>query len=250
VGSITGADTDALPASCWNTRSETTDHCVLGPAGAPHTVAILGDSLAKNWVPGILAALSARPDWNVSIYAKVGCSYPSVPQYDTDGSVYRGCTDFLDRALGSIVAEKPDVLVLASALKGTLPGASSQAAIIARWSEGVGRTLDKVAGLGRVVLLTPPPEGVPLASCANRVSKPSRCSSEVTDVWRSFSRHAADQAASHGARFVDTSLWFCTPAGYCPAVIGTTPVRRDKVHMTNAYSQSLAPLLAGVLLPG
>jgi len=249
VDSITGADTDALPANCWNTRSEITHHCVLGAQGATHTVAILGDSLAKSWVPGLVAALSARPDWNLSIYAKVGCSYPSVPQFDTDGSVYQGCADFLDCALGDITAEKPEVLVLASALKGSLPGATGSTEVIDTWSVGVGRTLDAVQGLPHVVILSPPPEGVALASCANRISTPDRCASEVTDVWRSFSSHAAKEATSHGAQFVDTSLWFCTPKGYCPPVIGTTPVRRDNVHMTNAYSESLGPLLAGALFP-
>ncbi|MGV8967344.1 MAG: acyltransferase family protein [Cellulomonas sp.] len=250
VDTITGEDTNALPADCWNTRSEVSHHCVLGATDAPHTVAILGDSLAKSWVPGISAALSARPDWNLSIYAKVGCSYPSVPQYDTDGSLYSGCADFLHRALGDIAAEKPDVLVLASALKGTLPGATGSKAIIEAWSVGVGRTLDAAKEVQHIVILAPPPEGVPLASCANRISTPSRCSTEVSDVWRSFSSHADKEAASHGAQFVDTSLWFCTPTGYCPPVVGTTPVRRDNVHMTTAYSESLAPLLAGVLFPG
>ena len=54
-------------------------------------------------------------------------------------------------------------------------------------------------------------------------------------------------ATSGPARIIDPVTWFCTDT--CPTVVADTLVYRDSNHMTTAYSQALAPLLAAAL-PG
>ena len=60
---------------------------------------------------------------------------------------------------------------------------------------------------------------------------------------------AAEQkaAAATHTSFSDTHLWFCSANGYCPAFIGTTPMRWDGTHLTPAFAKSLGPELARVI---
>ena len=55
-------------------------------------------------------------------------------------------------------------------------------------------------------------------------------------------------ARAHGATFVDTTDWFCTPTS-CPAVIGDLLVLRDETHLTPPMAEFLAPLLDAALAP-
>jgi hypothetical protein len=50
-----------------------------------------------------------------------------------------------------------------------------------------------------------------------------------------------------GAVYVDPTSWFCY-RNTCPAVVGSTPVFSEGVHMTRQYAQKLAPQLAGAVL--
>ena len=55
-------------------------------------------------------------------------------------------------------------------------------------------------------------------------------------------------ARAHGARFVDVTDWFCTPAT-CPAVVGDLLVLRDETHLTPPMAEFLTPLVDAALAP-
>jgi hypothetical protein len=55
-------------------------------------------------------------------------------------------------------------------------------------------------------------------------------------------------ADAHGATFVDTTDWFCTPDS-CPAVVGDLLVLRDETHITPPMAEFLTPLLDAALAP-
>ena len=55
-------------------------------------------------------------------------------------------------------------------------------------------------------------------------------------------------ARSHGATFVDTTDWFCTPES-CPVVVGNLLVIRDETHITAPMAEFLGPLLEATLQP-
>ncbi|MET4147154.1 peptidoglycan/LPS O-acetylase OafA/YrhL [Arthrobacter sp. UYCo732] len=232
-----------LTDDCWNDRESVRNHCIIGPSSAPNSLVVFGDSMAMNWVPGLWAALKDNPEWNLSVYAKVGCPYADVPVLDTDGSMYENCDEFRDWAVSEIDGEHPEAIVLASALKKSLPGASAEE-LPRLWAEGVTRTLSQIE-YESPIILTAPPEGPSLLSCANRFSNPKMCESSITALWLATTE--ATESAAGKARLVDVRPWFCLPDGRCPAVIGTIPTRRDTVHMTDAYSARLAPVLREVL---
>ena len=47
---------------------------------------------------------------------------------------------------------------------------------------------------------------------------------------------------------IDTAGWYC-PDGVCPPQIGNVYIYRDQNHISNAYAESLAPLLWDTLFP-
>lgn len=240
-------ESSVLSEDCWNGREETHDHCILGDPSAPNTLAVLGDSIAMNWTPTLWLTLKNRPSWNLVVYAKVGCPYAAVAVYDTDGSLYENCNEFRRGALDAIRESRPEVLVLASSLKKTLPDASNTAELTSKWERGVAEVAVEVSDLDRVIALAPPPEGRDLSSCSNKFTRPSDCASEISGTWLSVVDATEGVILSKGRTFIDTGLWFCSSDGVCPAIIGKNQVRRDRVHMTQEYAFSLAPLMASWL---
>lgn len=61
-------------------------------------------------------------------------------------------------------------------------------------------------------------------------------------MWRTLAATERDAAAAAGAEFWDTSLWYCSPAGECPAFVGATVQRVDQIHATREYTQKLVPV--------
>lgn len=250
VDAISANESGVLTENCWNGRDETQDHCIIGDPSAPNTLAVLGDSIAMNWVPTLWTIVKNRPSWNLAVYAKVGCPYAAVTVYDTDGSLYETCDQFRTTAVDAIRESRPEVLILASALKKSLPGASTMAELATEWERGVDDVADELAEIDRVIAIAPPPEGRDLSSCSNKFTRPSDCASEISEVWRLVINATDNVLASKGRPFVDTGLWFCSPNGSCPATIGHYQVRADTVHITQEYAQTLAPILASWLFPG
>jgi hypothetical protein len=110
------------------------------------------------------------------------------------------------------------------------------------------------ASAGRVVVLADPPGGEDLAECATRFNSPSDCDSSVTrDYLRRTQRESGAVSAlgrpASVVEYVSTLPWFCTGDGQCPAFVGSTTVRADRIHITSTYSQQLAPMLREVLDP-
>ncbi|MEY2398887.1 MAG: hypothetical protein QOJ00_2061, partial [Actinomycetota bacterium] len=87
-----------------------------------------------------------------------------------------------------------------------------------------------------------------LQDCVTVQSGPRDCVRKVPGTWTAV--HTAEQAAATaaGATYVDPLPWFCFEER-CPAVVGSTPVYWDGIHLTATYARSLAPKLAAVFSP-
>jgi lysophospholipase L1-like esterase len=97
--------------------------------------------------------------------------------------------------------------------------------------------------VGHVVLLAPPPSDVNVADCWSRVSSPADCEGRVTASWEAMAAAEVALAADLDATYVDSRDWFCAEER-CPAFVGTTPVKNDLVHMTQAYQRVIEPAVA------
>jgi hypothetical protein len=56
-----------------------------------------------------------------------------------------------------------------------------------------------------------------------------------------------DVARTTGALHVDPERWFCAD-DRCPAVVGSTPVYADGLHMTAEYAERIAPEVGAAVL--
>ena len=237
---------------CAEITASNFDGCAQGPPTPVKTVAVLGDSYAIAWMPGIRAAAESA-NFRVIPLTKGQCPAASVQVTRDGGTDYPECAEHREWALAQIRDIKPDLLILADA-DNTLSRLASGTG-----GDGTPSAVDEVQGglsdtiaavqdsVGEVLLLAPPPAGRNLQDCVTRVGSPTDCVSAVSQQWRQMQQAQEGAAGSTGARYVATDRWFCDASGACPGFVGSTPVRVDTSHITPAYARFLAPVLLGVM---
>ncbi|MEY2417656.1 MAG: hypothetical protein QOG90_336 [Actinomycetota bacterium] len=238
---------------CLDVRADNETRCSYGAPDAPHLAVVLGDSIASSYLPGIRTALG-------SAYRVQPLTLGECPMIDTptkasahSTGLNQRCADHKPWALHEVERLHPELVIVSNsfafidALVGGGPAGSSTNAD--RWRDGTQKTLSALSATGaRVVVLGAPPSSENLQECVTVRSTPQDCDREVQPRWLAVRGAESAGANAAHATYVDPLTWFCYRS-LCPAVIGSTPVYWDGVHMTGAYSRSLAPQLARVLLP-
>jgi len=240
---------EASSGGCADVSADNISTCE--PQGDSDLVAaVLGDSFAMAWLPGIRDALEPA-GYQVHPLTKGQCPAFSASVLQDGGAQFPACDEARSWAIDYINALQPDIVILASStylggrLASGLQGSRAADEIEAATTATIAALAPSAAS---VVVLGAPPRGIALQECVTRLSTPGDCVSSTTTDW-DLSRDAERSAAeSTGATYVDTQLWFCDAAGDCPGFAGATPIRADSGHMTSAYSKRLAPLIAEATL--
>lgn len=161
---------------------------------------------------------------------------------------YTACDTWRSHAMARIESLRPAPVVVSSSDAGdpARPDADS----LHQWTTGFERTFSALATSGARVtalLATPWPKGDPI-DCAARNSLQLRtCAHHLPDATRDATRGEAIRAAASGAAatVIDPTPWLCAPrTGICPVVVADTAVHRDDSHISEAYAEALAPVLA------
>lgn len=226
-------------------------HCVYGDPDAERSLVVYGDSVAISYLPGIRAAL-AQQSWQIHVLTVAGCPVAQVAQTQIGGAAFPECDTFRSWAIGRIAQLQPDLVVMAEYRhdRVLISQATGAAADVER-AAGLDATLAQLAGTdATLLLLSAPPEGRLLSTCATRMSSPADCVAVPGAQFRTTVQIEQAAIAKLGpqARHVDTEGWFCAD-GQCPAFIGSTPMHADQFHLTDAGARQLAPLLAQALAP-
>lgn len=236
--------------------------CEWGPAvseTAKSTTLVIGDSVAMAWTPAVIKA--SEPTTRI-IAAGVGsCTIMSLRQeadFKATGFPEKCATT--REALFALVEEtQPDTVVIASAAGGyqyqldeaghiiTDPAAQKE-----NWQAGTEETLNRLQTLApRVVLLGSPGITLDPRHCITRTGNVQDCTAELQDFQTS--KEEAEQAAvealaATGANIhrFDALETSCID-GACPVLIGPYITHTDPVHITEAYAQSLAPVIKPIL---
>jgi hypothetical protein len=213
--------------------------CRYGAVGAAISVVLYGDSHAAQWFPG-LVEVAERRGFELIVLAKGGCPTAAVPI--PTATLSRTCPVWRDAAVEFIVAERPDVVIVAA--WAGYPNPDDE------WEAGLAETLGRIAPATNslVVIGDNPPADVEPARClSGNLHRADRCAADRAAV-DPVDRHAAERrvASGYGARFVDTSDWLCGPQR-CPLIIGDILLYRDTTHLTTAAAEWFAPLLAAAL---
>ena len=223
-------------------RDQRLKPCSYGVEGAPRTMVLYGDSHAVHWFEP-LQQIAQQRGYELVVLAKGGCPVTDVTVQTPILKVT--CPPYRDAAIQWIADHQPAVVIVSNAYTQYDDDAAT-------WAAGADRTMARLTAVApHVVVLgdnptsrTDPPSCLSgsmgnAAACATtreRAVRPDRIAGE------------ADAAHAHGATFVDTTDWFCTPTT-CPAVVGDLLVLRDQTHLTPPMAEFVAPLLDAVLAP-
>ena len=213
--------------------------CVIGNPRAEHVAVLTGDSHAGMFQVALARALN-RTTWRLHIFQRGHCGWagsvgPNFPVSPGDCRVYQA------EALSRIRALHPDLVVL------------SEEDVITpyRTESDISSSLASFSKLARrVVVFGHTPSNPSLDSCLSGSADISGCVGTVSDAYRLDARFEQHLATRSGARFVDTSTWFCVRIGsgsVCPPVIGSAPVWRDGTHVTSDLEPKLIPLVRALL---
>jgi peptidoglycan/LPS O-acetylase OafA/YrhL len=230
---------------CIDVTDKNKDLCVYGAKDADQSVAVLGDSVATSWLPGIIAGLGA--DHRIQALTAQGCSVSfaatAAPLKDKS-KVWQECVDHHDWVAEQLAASPPDIVIVAETFKGTIQlvsGAEGRVAA-AEWRDGLDKAFAAIPESSKVVTLMAPPGAMSLQECYSPVSHPSDCMGTTSPAWTQMlnTEKAATEAA--GGTFVDTRNWFCVGTR-CTSFIDTVPAYVDNIHLARDYSERTGPVI-------
>lgn len=235
--SLTAAG-DALPVTYSNGCHLDFPHsdfgeCVFGDPNGARTAVLVGDSHAAQWFPA-LERVAAQDGWRLVSLTKSACAATTarIPHPSDSGRDYTECTE-AHRSVISRIAELHPQLVIASSLVSLkLSGDAASTA----WFTGTTEFLEQLheAGAEQVVMLgdTPRPAANVPSCVAKHTDNIRKCdASTKTASPSALTDRMAAAVDAAGARFVQTTDWFCIDGG-CPVIVGNTLMYRDDSHLT------------------
>jgi SGNH domain (fused to AT3 domains) len=247
VGEATNDGTEAAWDGCLAEETDTQvgDNCVYGDKTARKTVVLYGDSHAGMWESALDVA-GRRHHWKLVLLAKPACAVPMLHFWlETTQRQNTQCDTWHTWATDRIVSLKPDLVVLTSLFTG--PRDFGKKDITEeQWSKGMTATIDRVKKSGATVaVLGDMPyleQSAPECLAAHARDVRACATRAATAVNTAHGAAEKDTADAAGARYVDTTKWFCTEV--CEPIIGDMVVYQNLYHITGAYSRHLSEVVA------
>ena len=227
--------------------------CTYGKEDSTTVVALIGDSHANQWAPGIAEIAQAR-GWKVVEYTKAACSFADVLITTKDGHPYPSCrewsTALLDRLL---TTDKPTMVITSSIKKRVMINgqANFDAENISALAAGLRHNYEALnkAGIPVVVIQDTPLPEFDIPECVQQnTDKLTECAGDRSKMVPGDlgAEQFEAKAGLDNVHLVDLNGAIC-PAEKCAAVIGNVLVYRDASHLTGTYVRSLVPRLAAEL---
>jgi len=236
-------------SGCWPGYFQATEPaCVFGDATSPFTMVLYGDSHAGMWFDA-LDDIATAAHWRLISLTKGGCPASLVQvqnfgAYASLGGEWRACDAWHRFALARIDAIHPDLLVVAQASYWKTP--QGKAFTPAQWQQGLERLFMALPIAARHVAVI---GSTPIAGGPTCLSEHPRnvplCSGRPRSTITPYNRVESAVAAATGARYIDTTPWFCTSV--CSVVIGHYSAYYLGNHVAVDYSRRLEGVLADAL---
>jgi hypothetical protein len=241
-------DHPSIYSTCLLTFTQTTNpDCVFGDPNGTVTIALIGDSHAVQWFPGLERA-AIDNHWKLIALAKRACPVADVSVMLGSTNPYRACDAWRKGAIARLAASDANLVIITSWRKGYRGNAGGSAFTIsdATWRQGLTESIAPLTAAGKKVLLLgdTPQARIHMNDCmANHPTTMTRCVLDHdTAVDTGQNRLEDALAVELGVNHYDTSAWFCA-GGRCPAVVGNMAVYLDTNHINNTYSVALAPYM-------
>jgi peptidoglycan/LPS O-acetylase OafA/YrhL len=222
--------------------------CASGDVAAPRTVALVGDSHAAMWQPG-MEQVGAAQHWRVETMAKVLCPMLDLPTRSPYlGRNYDECDQWRGQILDRLRAEHPQLIILDMVRRYTADYGFTVYG--PEWLAALTRTVTKLRATGAVVLVLgpvpDPHENVPTCLSDHLDSVPACSPARDVAVNQGGVDAEAAATAAGGGQYAPVTDLFCTTTT-CPVVVGNQLVFRDDNHLSIDYAQSLAPVLSALV---
>jgi len=219
--------------------------CSFGNPSDP-SIVVFGDSTGITLLPTIRAAYGQ--DHFIRGLTMASC--PVIELVVNQDSPQRAddCEQHRAQSIAEIGRLRPDAVFITNNYEWASPervvSGASDAALIAEWASAAKATADAVSSYtDTIVFVTPPPEGKVIGDCATAISSPIDCVADIPGTWRT-ALSAESSIVGDNVHVLNTSEWFCSESGRCPAFVDATPTKRDYVHTTTQWAVAMAPLFA------
>jgi peptidoglycan/LPS O-acetylase OafA/YrhL len=217
--------------------------CSYGPADAKVNIALVGNSLAAQWLPA-LRQLADRNHWRISEFLSTDCPVTTRQFLLRDPATDAACLAWGRKVMTATTAGHFAVVVTSDLSEQT----SRTSAAHVAWARGFAAELTswRAAGSKVLVLRATPLPAHTTSSPANCVAQHgydySACAGSRSQWVRPDPlADAATALGGPGMDMVDLTDWFCE--SQCPAVIGGVLVYRDGLHLTATFARTMAPAL-------
>ncbi|MEN2737622.1 acyltransferase family protein [Microbacterium sp. X-17] len=222
--------------------------CTWGDPDAPHSVALVGDSMSIAYVAMFRAIVEASGgQLRVTSLGMYSCPFVDIRTNSPTPAYEKACPGRKELAISNIAAMKPEMLFIANGPAADINLDTGKKITAAEHQEGLKRYLERVTReAGKVVLLTPPPAQKDVRECYSPRASPAACVTTVTGSWKKYALSVEQTMAATGGQVIDTIPLFCV-TGKCPAFADGIPVKFDSTHITEAYAQHIAPAFVALL---
>jgi len=232
-------------ATCaHDNRMEDLSQCTVGSPTAPVRIVLVGDSVGLGYADSLGQIVSnSNGQLQLIDLAMGSCSFTK--ELIQRPALSANCEARKNDVVNVVNTTKPTVVIVSNRYSNLQVVGSEDPMTADAWGESLRQQVDLIrANAGRVVFFSAPPGDADIKECfSKRSSTPADCIGTVTDDWLAIARSEQGVAEAIGGVFVDSKPWFCGGGGLCPAFVGTTPARFDRVHMSAPYSHKIAPVI-------
>jgi hypothetical protein len=221
------------------------DPCSFGRLDGSATLALVGDSHADHFVPGIEAAAIER-GWRLDVYTRGSCPF-NARTVELNGFPYDACDARNENVTAELLQNPPDVILVASSRYQAfeegqpLPSKDESKPLLAQgfrdaWAPFV------EAGIPVVSIRDTPRPDVAVPDCvAENETELSRCAMDRDAITWADGPEVTAAEGMDGVELLDLTDNIC-PTDRCPAVIGGVIIYRDGNHLTATYARTLGPV--------
>jgi peptidoglycan/LPS O-acetylase OafA/YrhL len=241
-----GADHETLGNCIASTGQTASAICNLGDPKGKHSLVVIGDSHALQWVPA-LEAIGRNIGWRVYPLVKLSCTSAQVTLDVPGTGPNRECDTWRGWAFRKAAALDPTVAIISTRVAtGILQGGEDLTGegLVNAWEAGMVSSIKKLQSDGARVDVfsdTPIQRVDPTECLLSRHATMKTCTTAFGPYVAMLNNANLEAAVDTGAAYIDVDRYLCSPSGECPTVIGHTVAYYDANHISEAYAEELAP---------
>jgi hypothetical protein len=248
--SMDAADQETeYPADLARCRNAADADCWFGADTAPHTMVLVGDSIAMSYLPAVIAFVNAsNGQWKLLNQSLLGCTFVNAEEKSFSDEARARCTLRKPHAIDNINRLRPDVVLISNRYNQLVDANTQKPLTDLDYQSSVRDIINRFAGsAGKVALLTAPPYEKSPSECYRADRSPADCVWTLAQQYIDRISWDMSVAQSINGELIDTRPLFCTPSNYCPIFAGTTPMKADAAHISREYADLMSPAFTELL---